>query len=92
MTSPLDKLPLEFTDDEIKELENSTLEAAAEEIIDRVTDFFETLEEIGFDPLVLMSAALQVYCTLAASHGDRELYDEQLEIAASDEWESATVH
>jgi hypothetical protein len=88
----LERVTLEVTEEELKELAECDAESVGEYVIDRIHDYCDTLQELNINPEILMAALLQVYCDVACEHGDRPAYTEQLEFALQDEWEEHTVH
>jgi hypothetical protein len=88
----LERVTLEATEEELKELAECDAESVGEYVIDRIQDYCLSLEALNINPEILMAALLQVYCDVACEHGDRAAYTEQLEFALQDEWEEHTVH
>ena len=92
MSNPIDKISLDFTEAELAELAELTGEAAGELVIDRMLGYCDQLEAAGLDPVILMAALLQVYCDVSCESGDREAYEEQLNVALEDEWPEQWIH
>ena len=92
MSNPIDKISLDFTEAELAELAELTGEAAGELVIDRMLNYCDQLEAVGLDPVILMAALLRVYCDVSCEHGDRAVYEEQLEVALEDEWPEQWIH
>jgi hypothetical protein len=92
MSNAIEKIELEFTEEELVELAEMSGDVAGEEIIIRLQTYCDTLAGIGLNPEILMAALLEVYCTQACEMGDRSLYEEQLNIALEDEWPEQWIH
>ena len=88
----LERVELEVTEEELKELAACDAESVGEYVIDRIHDYCDSLQDLNINPEILMAALLQVYCDVACEHGDRSAYTEQLEFALEDEWEEHTIH
>jgi len=88
----LERVELEVTEEELKELAECDAESVGEYVIDRIQDYCDSLADLNINPEILMAALLQVYCDVACEHGDRAAYTEQLEFALDDIWEEHTVH
>jgi hypothetical protein len=72
------------------------VDATAEEQVDimlQVIDgFCQQISEEGVDELLILSTLLTVYAERAADYGDREMYEEHLQAALDEEWETHSVH
>ena len=88
----LERVTLEVTEEELKELAECDAESVGEYVIDRIMDYCDSLAALKINPEILMAALLQVYCDVACEHGDRSAYREQLEFALDDEWEEHSIH
>lgn len=92
MSSAIEKIELEFTEEELAELAAMDGEIVGDAIIERLHTYCDTLSGIGLNPEIIIAALLQVYCDQACELGDRKLYEEQLGVALEDEWPEHWIH
>lgn len=92
MSNPLTKVELDVSEEELAELAALDADTVGQHIMDKLTDYTLSLEALGLNPEILMAALLQVYCDVASDYGDRDTYEEQLNVALEDEWPEQWIH
>jgi hypothetical protein len=75
--------------DSISELE---IEQQAEAIAHGLLEFCDNLQSKGIDPAVLNAVLLRVFCERMADEGDRQGFEELLEMAMEEPWDEHTLH
>lgn len=69
-----------------------TPDQQADLLTEALSRFTETLLAQGFDPEVLAPILLEQFASIMCDLGDRQAYEEVLEMALEDEWPEHWLH
>lgn len=78
--------------DVVDTLSELDLDQQAEAIAQGILEFCGDLESRTIDPSIINAVLLRVFCERMADEGDRQGFEELLEMALEEPWAEHTIH